>query len=93
MSYRENTKCALSGPEIDKGAQSNTDNCLQIASHPSIYVLDTPGILLPEIADARTESKLALTGFFSSCHMIFFLCSCISAFPVIRQVLHFLYQG
>ncbi|CAA7403867.1 unnamed protein product [Spirodela intermedia] len=34
----------------------------KIASHPNIYVLDTPGILFPEIADAHAASNLALTG-------------------------------
>ncbi|XP_031257407.1 DAR GTPase 2, mitochondrial isoform X2 [Pistacia vera] len=34
----------------------------QIASHPNIYVLDTPGILPPEIHDIEVCSKLALTG-------------------------------
>ncbi|PWA37137.1 P-loop containing nucleoside triphosphate hydrolases superfamily protein [Artemisia annua] len=33
-----------------------------IASHPNIYILDTPGILPPEILDAELSSKLALTG-------------------------------
>ncbi|GLT81030.1 hypothetical protein SLA2020_524380 [Shorea laevis] len=35
---------------------------LKIASHPSIYVLDTPGILPPKIHDVEACSKLALTG-------------------------------
>ncbi|KAI3739067.1 hypothetical protein L2E82_29444 [Cichorium intybus] len=35
---------------------------LKIASHPNIYILDTPGILPPEILDAERSSKLALTG-------------------------------
>ncbi|OAY77121.1 DAR GTPase 2, mitochondrial [Ananas comosus] len=34
----------------------------QIASHPNIYVLDTPGILSPKIANDDFGSKLALTG-------------------------------
>lgn len=34
----------------------------QIASHPNLYILDTPGILPPEILDAQLSSKLALTG-------------------------------
>ncbi|CAN6486355.1 unnamed protein product [Victoria cruziana] len=34
----------------------------KIASHPNIYILDTPGILAPEIPDSETGSKLALTG-------------------------------
>uniref|UniRef100_A0A1D1XTV6 Mitochondrial GTPase 1 n=1 Tax=Anthurium amnicola TaxID=1678845 RepID=A0A1D1XTV6_9ARAE len=34
----------------------------KIASHPNIYVLDTPGILLRELSDAETASKIALTG-------------------------------
>ncbi|KAL5552888.1 hypothetical protein UlMin_040289 [Ulmus minor] len=35
---------------------------LKIGSHPNIYVLDTPGILSPEIPDAEICAKLALTG-------------------------------
>lgn len=34
----------------------------QIASHPSIYVLDTPGVFPAEILDAEVCSNLALTG-------------------------------
>nr|CAD1845014.1 unnamed protein product [Ananas comosus var. bracteatus] len=34
----------------------------KIASHPNIYVLDTPGILSPKIANDDFGSKLALTG-------------------------------
>ncbi|KAI0489003.1 hypothetical protein KFK09_028844 [Dendrobium nobile] len=34
----------------------------KIASHPNIYVFDTPGVLSAEIADADSGSKLALTG-------------------------------
>ncbi|XP_052619641.1 DAR GTPase 2, mitochondrial [Lactuca sativa] len=34
----------------------------KIASNPNIYILDTPGILPPEILDAEISSKLALTG-------------------------------
>ncbi|XP_031503010.1 DAR GTPase 2, mitochondrial isoform X1 [Nymphaea colorata] len=34
----------------------------KIASHPNIYILDTPGILAPEIPDSETGSKLAITG-------------------------------
>lgn len=35
---------------------------LQIASHPNIYVLDTPGVLASEVLDVEIGSKLALTG-------------------------------
>ncbi|KAI3683322.1 hypothetical protein L1987_83825 [Smallanthus sonchifolius] len=35
---------------------------LKIASHPNVYILDTPGILPPEIVDIERSSKLALTG-------------------------------
>lgn len=34
----------------------------KIASRPSIYVLDTPGVLVPSIPDIETGLKLALTG-------------------------------
>ncbi|CAI0542891.1 unnamed protein product [Linum tenue] len=38
-----------------------------IASHPNVFVLDTPGILPPEILDVGTCSKLALTGSIKDC--------------------------
>eukprot|EP01018_Ginkgo_biloba_P028929 Gb_20782 [translate_table: standard] len=34
----------------------------KIAHRPSIYVLDTPGVLVPNIPDVETGLKLALTG-------------------------------
>lgn len=34
----------------------------QIAHRPSIYVLDTPGVLVPSISDIETGLKLALAG-------------------------------
>ncbi|XP_008786812.2 short integuments 2, mitochondrial isoform X2 [Phoenix dactylifera] len=34
----------------------------KIANRPSIYVLDTPGVLMPSIPDIETGLKLALTG-------------------------------
>jgi len=34
----------------------------QIASHPSVYILDTPGILPSKVHDVEVCSKLALTG-------------------------------
>ncbi|EXB70678.1 Ribosome biogenesis GTPase A [Morus notabilis] len=40
---------------------------LKIGSHPNIYVLDTPGILPPEISDVEVCSKLALTGAVDDC--------------------------
>lgn len=40
---------------------------LKIASHPSIYVLDTPGVFPPEILDAEVCSNLALTGAIRDC--------------------------
>ncbi|KAM7476194.1 hypothetical protein LguiB_023437 [Lonicera macranthoides] len=40
---------------------------LKIASHPNIYILDTPGVLPPKILDAEVCSKLALTGVISDC--------------------------
>lgn len=38
--------------------------CTQIAHQPSIYVLDTPGVLVPSIPDIETGLKLALAGLF-----------------------------
>ncbi|XP_060174112.1 DAR GTPase 2, mitochondrial isoform X2 [Lycium barbarum] len=40
---------------------------LKIASHPSIYVLDTPGVFPAEILDAEVCSNLALTGAIKDC--------------------------
>ncbi|WCJ41068.1 Mitochondrial ribosome-associated GTPase 1 [Euphorbia peplus] len=40
---------------------------LKIGSHPNIYVLDTPGILPPQILDAEICSKLAITGAIRDC--------------------------
>ncbi|XP_020249555.1 DAR GTPase 2, mitochondrial [Asparagus officinalis] len=34
----------------------------KIASHPNIYILDSPGVLYPEVTDDDYGSKLALTG-------------------------------
>lgn len=34
----------------------------KIASHPNIYILDTPGVLSPKIVDDDLAAKLALTG-------------------------------
>ncbi|KAF7825942.1 DAR GTPase 2, mitochondrial [Senna tora] len=39
----------------------------KIASHPNIYVLDTPGILPPRIPDVDVCSKLILTGAINDC--------------------------
>ncbi|KAK3035473.1 hypothetical protein RJ639_034443 [Escallonia herrerae] len=48
---------------ISYGVNShNKENIKEIASHPNVYVLDTPGVLPPEILDAEICSKLALTG-------------------------------
>ncbi|KAI5344650.1 hypothetical protein L3X38_012527 [Prunus dulcis] len=40
---------------------------LKIASHPNIYVLDTPGVLPPHILDDEVCTKLALTGTIQDC--------------------------
>lgn len=39
----------------------------KIASHPNIFVLDTPGVLPPDIIDDKVCSKLALTGAIADC--------------------------
>ncbi|XXG77938.1 hypothetical protein AAC387_Pa08g1987 [Persea americana] len=39
----------------------------KIASHPNLYVLDTPGVLAPEVLDVEMGSKLALTGAIDDC--------------------------
>lgn len=40
----------------------SSDLMFQIAQRPSIYVLDTPGVLVPSISDIETGLKLALAG-------------------------------
>ncbi|CAB4299673.1 unnamed protein product [Prunus armeniaca] len=40
---------------------------LKIASHPNIYVLDTPGVLPSHILDDEVCTKLALTGTIQDC--------------------------
>ncbi|XP_078442640.1 P-loop containing nucleoside triphosphate hydrolases superfamily protein isoform X2 [Wolffia australiana] len=50
-----------------KPGETKDIRAYKIASHPNIYVLDTPGILFPEISDTRTASKLALTGIIEDC--------------------------
>ncbi|XP_022146908.1 DAR GTPase 2, mitochondrial isoform X2 [Momordica charantia] len=52
-------KHAVVSPE--PGETKNISS-LKIASHPNIYVLDTPGILPPKILNIEVCSKLALTG-------------------------------
>lgn len=42
--------------------ETKSINSLKVASHPNIYILDTPGILPPQIIDAEICAKLALTG-------------------------------
>lgn len=42
--------------------ETKSINSLKIASHPSIYILDTPGVLPPSLIDDGVCSKLALTG-------------------------------
>ncbi|XP_058757569.1 DAR GTPase 2, mitochondrial-like isoform X1 [Vicia villosa] len=39
----------------------------KIASHPNIYVLDTPAVLSPEVPDVDVLSKLLLTGAIGDC--------------------------
>ncbi|KAK1550185.1 hypothetical protein Q3G72_015063 [Acer saccharum] len=60
-------------PNVEKGklrhamvspqpGETKDISSLKIASHPNIYVLDTPSILPPQIHDIEVCSKLALTG-------------------------------
>ncbi|KAL6550006.1 hypothetical protein OROMI_020494 [Orobanche minor] len=43
--------------------ESKTISSLKIASHPNVYVLDTPGVLTPDFINSdEVCSKLALTG-------------------------------
>lgn len=54
-------------------------------SHPSIYVLDTPGVLSPIVATDDYASKLALTGKKSmSFHfvLIYLSCFCNAHLPI-----------
>ncbi|KAK9131451.1 hypothetical protein Sjap_011938 [Stephania japonica] len=47
----------------------NKGNIHEIGSHPNIYILDTPGVLPPQILDDEVCSKLALTGAISD-HLV-----------------------
>ncbi|GAB2232383.1 hypothetical protein Drorol1_Dr00011415 [Drosera rotundifolia] len=47
--------------------ETKTISSLKIASQPNIYVLDTPGILPPQVIDIEACAKLALTGALSDC--------------------------
>ncbi|GMH21626.1 hypothetical protein Nepgr_023468 [Nepenthes gracilis] len=47
--------------------ETKSISSLKIASHPNIYVLDTPGILPPQIYDIEVSSKVALTGSLKDC--------------------------
>uniref|UniRef100_A0A6N2MEP4 Mitochondrial GTPase 1 n=1 Tax=Salix viminalis TaxID=40686 RepID=A0A6N2MEP4_SALVM len=54
-------------PNVGKSALANSLHQLgrisaADCSHPNIYLLDTPGILPPQILDSEVCSKLALTG-------------------------------
>ncbi|KAK9274292.1 hypothetical protein L1049_019106 [Liquidambar formosana] len=57
MRYFEQQNCIVYGVN-----SHNKENIKEIGSHPNIYVLDTPGVLPPEIPDVEVCSKLALTG-------------------------------
>ncbi|CAL9040475.1 unnamed protein product [Musa banksii] len=56
---QEKIKCATVGPL--PGVTQDIAG-YKIANRPSIYVLDTPGVLVPSIPDIETGLKLALTG-------------------------------
>lgn len=56
---QEKTKRAVVGPL--PGVTQDIAG-YKIANQPSIYVLDTPGVLVPSIPDIETGLKLALTG-------------------------------
>ncbi|KAK9943189.1 hypothetical protein M0R45_008807 [Rubus argutus] len=60
-------------PNVEKGrlkhatvspqpGETKDISSLKIGSHPNIYVLDTPGVLPPQIHDVEICTKLALTG-------------------------------
>lgn len=42
--------------------ETKSISSLKIASHPNIYVLDTPSVLPPDVIDDEVCSKLAVTG-------------------------------
>ncbi|TQE10409.1 hypothetical protein C1H46_004006 [Malus baccata] len=48
----------------------NNESIQQIASHPNIYVLDSPGVLPPHILDDDVCTKLALTDMQYTVHPI-----------------------
>ncbi|KAL0904878.1 hypothetical protein M5K25_027037 [Dendrobium thyrsiflorum] len=62
----------------------------KIASHPNIYVFDTPGVLSAEIADDDSGSKLALTGaikdsLIGECNLARFLLAVLSSSDVYKR--------
>ncbi|KAF3964674.1 hypothetical protein CMV_011069 [Castanea mollissima] len=60
LAFLEKMKCAtvVSLPGVSQDIAG-----YKIAHQPSIYVLETPGVLVPSIPDIETELKLALAGF------------------------------
>ncbi|KAK4488587.1 hypothetical protein RD792_004353 [Penstemon davidsonii] len=61
ISAAEKGKLKHSAVSLQPG-ETKSISSLKIASHPNIYVLDTPGVLPPELTDDNICSKLALTG-------------------------------
>ncbi|KAM7267298.1 hypothetical protein ACFE04_009464 [Oxalis oulophora] len=72
-SHKDNVKEIGSVAATEKGklrhsivspqpGETQNISSLKIGSNPNIYVLDTPGILPPQINDIEVCSKLALTG-------------------------------
>uniref|UniRef100_A0A452YPP0 G domain-containing protein n=1 Tax=Aegilops tauschii subsp. strangulata TaxID=200361 RepID=A0A452YPP0_AEGTS len=65
----------------------------KVASHPNIYVLDTPGVLSPIFANDESGPRLVLTGKDSyeiqafTCHYILFSDSCTSISGAIKDSL------
>ncbi|XP_030926592.1 short integuments 2, mitochondrial-like [Quercus lobata] len=59
LAFLEKMKCAtvVSLPGVTQDIAG-----YKIAHQPSIYILETPGVLVPSILDIETELKLALAG-------------------------------
>ncbi|KAK9131449.1 hypothetical protein Sjap_011936 [Stephania japonica] len=61
MCFQEKGKLKHAIVSPQPGETENISS-FKIGSHPNIYILDTPGVLPPQILDDEVCSKLALTG-------------------------------
>eukprot|EP00042_Codosiga_hollandica_P042421 m.388886 g.388886 ORF g.388886 m.388886 type:complete len:325 (-) comp56327_c0_seq4:49-1023(-) len=58
--YAKKGKCAITGSQAGVTRTVNTE--VRINTDPNVYLIDTPGIMLPSLSDPNVAMKLALTG-------------------------------